>query len=362
MCHFRKQITLIILAIVLTVSTGCGGGEVSPTAAPQPTATTKPTNTPEPTPTDTPKPTSTNTPEPTPTDTPEPTPTNTPEPTPTDTPEPTVAPSTGERRIIFASNREDPERLNLYTISPDGSNITLVPTGLNHAFHPDWSPDGNKIAFWSDDTGEELIYTTYADGSNLAQITDFSSAVPDWSPDGTRLVFQSDHRNEPKDTPDLYVIDANGENLVEILDAPDVPDYSAQWSPDGSQILFVSRRTGKDELFRMKADGTGIVQVSDSKDAVTSGIWSPDGTRIAFVYGAGPVTNLYAVDPDGISNVVRLTKDKHTNKNPAWSPDGERLVFVSNRGGNWDLWMVNADGSNLVQLTDDEFYDDFPDW
>lgn len=322
--------------VALMICASCGGGALGPTTAPTPTE--EPTNTPAPPPTDTPAPTATS------------------------APEPTLTPYAGGSRIVFVSNREDPEKANLYTINPDGSEITLVPTGLDMSYNPVWSPDGNRIAFWSDDTGEELIYTVYGDGSNLTQITDFSSAMPDWSPDGSRMVFQSDHRNEPKDTPDLYVMDVSRKKLEEILDDPDIIDYSPQWSPDGDKILFVSRRTGKDELFVINTDGTGLDQITDSGDPVTLGVWSPDGSRIAFVYGQGPSTDLYVVDADGISNVVRLTADKHSDDYPAWSPDGERIVFASNRGADWDLWVVNVDGSDLTQLTDDEFYDTHPDW
>lgn len=59
---------------------------------------------------------------------------------------------------------------------------------------------------------------------------------------------------------------------------------------------------------------------------------------------------------------MRLTNDKFSNTAPSFSSDGEKIVFASNRSGNWDLWIVNADGSELTQLTDDEYYDGFPDW
>jgi len=238
--------------------------------------------------------------------------------------------------------------------------ITPVNTGFDTALFPQWSPDGNMILFTLPDIWN--LYTIYPDGTNLTQITDFRSANADWSPDGAQIVFQSDHQNEPQDTPDIYIIDITGENLVEILDDPDIPDYNARWSPDGSKILFVTRRTGKDELFTMNIDGTDPVQVSDSADPVVQGAWSPDGTRIAFAYGGFGITDLYAMDSDGVSNVARLTNNESTNNSASWSPDGERIVFASNVSGNWDLWVINADGTGLVQLTNDEFYDSFPDW
>jgi len=50
------------------------------------------------------------------------------------------------------------------------------------------------------------------------------------------------------------------------------------------------------------------------------------------------------------------------SNSPSFSPDGKQIVFASNMSGSWELWTINVDGTNLVQLTDDEYYDAFPDW
>ncbi|RME89744.1 MAG: hypothetical protein D6770_03825, partial [Anaerolineae bacterium] len=276
---------------------------------------------------------------------------------------PTKKPYTGPPLIVFASNRGgNPQATELYLIDPQSGEITPLNTGVETAVLPSWSPDGSTIAFaqalkWH-------IYTVSADGSDLFQVTDFSSNNPDWAPDGSRLVFQSDARNEPKDTPDIYLIDPNGENLTEILDDPEPADFSPRWSPDGSRILFVSNRNGPYSIFLMDPDGANIEEViPGGKSPVTYGAWSPDGERIAFVYGSGSRAEIYIVDKNGDPDTaVRLTKDDFQDSHPSWSPDGSQLVFASNRSGNWDLWLINADGSDLRQLTDDEYYDGDPDW
>jgi len=280
----------------------------------------------------------------------------------TDTPEPpTPEPLDGTAPIVFTSNRgEDPELLELYLIDPVTLEITPLNTGIPSILAA-WSPDHATIVFAEPDTWN--LHTIHADGSGMVRLTDFRSNNPDWSPDGSKLVFQSDHQNEPQDTPDLYTIDAGGENLVEILDEPGTIDYQPRWSPDGSSILFLSNRTGNMELFTMDPDGSNIFQVTDGANPVTGAAWSPDSQRIVFVYGSSTASELYLINRDGdTESVVRLTSDNFNDTGPSWSPDGERIVFVSNQNGQLDLWAVNVDGSGAVQLTNDPFVDAYPDW
>ena len=290
-----------------------------------------------------------------------PLPTNTPVP-PTDTPEPTPTPEPVGPRIVFVSNRgDDPDVTDLYILDIETQEITLLNTGFDAVVFPKWSPDGSKILFAVRDVWN--LYTIEPDGSNLTQLTDFRSNNADWSPDGSKIIFQSDHQNEPQDTPDIYVIDANGENLVEILDDPSVPDFNPRWAGD-DQIMFLSGRESGFEVFLMNADGSEITQVTESGASITNASVSPDGERIAFTYPqGGKFTDLYVIDKDGaLDSVVRLTQDATYDDGTAWSPDGQRIFFFSDRGGNYDLWMIGADGSNPVQLTDDEYYDAYPDY
>ncbi len=273
---------------------------------------------------------------------------------------PTETPLPQPERIVFSSNRGDnPGELDLYILDLDTMEITPLDTGFDTAFLAQWSPDGEQVIFAI--PGVWNLYTITTDGAELTQLTDFRSNNGHWSPDGSRIVFQSDHQNEPEDTPDIYIIDSNGENMVEILDTPDVPDFGPRWSPTGEQILYVSGPAGVFDIYTMNTGGSEITQITDVGNA-TSAAWSPDGNSIVFAAGA-QVVDLYIIDKDGTTeSLVRLTEDEFANNAPAWSPDGEKIVFYSNRSGNLDLWTINADGTGLTQLTDDAFINFFPDW
>ncbi len=285
-------------------------------------------------------------------------------PEPTATPEPTPIPLPTGPRVVFVSNRgDDPDKSDLYILDLETNEITPLNTGFDAVVLPKWSPDGSKILFAV--PGVWNLYTIDFDGGDLTQLTDFSSNNGDWSPDGSQIVFQSDHQNEPKDTPDIYIMDADGSNLVEILDDPDVPDFNPRWSGNGEEIIFISGRGGENlEIYLMKTDGSDIVPVTDSNSNIRDASPSPDGERIAFTYPqGGNFTDLYIIDKDGdLDSVFRLTKDATYDDGTTWTTDGKQIIFYSDRTGNTDLWMMDVDGSNPVQLMDDEYYDAYPDY
>ena len=276
---------------------------------------------------------------------------------------PSPSPKFSSARIVFASNRDssDPAKLDLFILDLTTLAVTPLHTGLDVLF-PQWSPDGKTILFT--DKNALNLYTVAVDGSALTRITDFRSMSADWSPNGKRIVFQSDARNEPRDIPDIYTMDITGENLVKIVDDPVYPDLNPRWSSDGSQILFISGMSGNMEAYLMNADGSNPVQVTRSAGMVVSAALSPDGNSIAFACTQGKLTSdLYIINKDGSpDSLIRLTQEATYKNGVAWSPDGKKIVFFSNRSGNYNLWTINPDGTGLAQLTNDAYYDAYPDW
>jgi TolB protein len=153
-------------------------------------------------------------------------------------------------------------------------NLTNSPDFIDD--DPDWSPDGTKILFTrhgvNDPHGNSVtaeIHVMNADGSELTRLTfnDEEERGPDWSPDGTRIAFAC--RRGPVVVPavgrtaEICVMNANGSSQVQ-LTFNSVPDLTPTWSLDGTQIVFVRTVSGRQQLFRMNADGTEVTQITDT--------------------------------------------------------------------------------------------------
>lgn len=184
----------------------------------------------------------------------------------------------GERALFVA-------RGDVFTVPIEhGPTRNLTNSSNAHDKWARWSPDGSKIAFISDRTGEEEIYLINQDGSGgLEQLTNGGKAMryaPEWAPDGKRLAF-SDKDGK------LYVLTVEDKKLLEIADEKrgQVRDYV--WSPCGGHLAF---------------------SLSD-----------PTGFRSIYIWSVG----------DGQTR--RITDEYFTEFNPAWDPDGNYLYYVSNR-------------------------------
>ncbi|AKM11546.1 hypothetical protein AB433_04995 [Croceicoccus naphthovorans] len=161
---------------------------------------------------------------------------------------------------------------------------------------------------------------------------------PDISPDGRTIVFEM--------LGDIYLLDRKGGKARPILTGMAF-DSQPVFSPDGKRIVFVSDRSGAENIWVAGADGRHPRQVTlyDGNTVFTSPVWSADGRSIyASRYHADRVAfELWKFDArTGAGDIVVPIKSSPDQPRDQWrstlgavpSPDGRYLYFAGNLGGD----------------------------
>ena len=129
------------------------------------------------------------------------------------------------------------------------------------------------------------------------------------------------------------------------------PSARAAWPGGDGLIAFSTARGGDDDIWTMRADGSGAVDLTNAPGDDTAPRWSRDGRRIVFVAGRDGNGEVYTMRADG-SQQRRLTDDPAADLSPTFTADG-RIVWVRRIPPNiaGDLWAMRADGTHQRQLT-----------
>ena len=185
------------------------------------------------------------------------------------------------------------------------------------------------------------IFTMNADASSLLQITDgaglaaqaglagqsstgeeksYWNSVPAWSPDGSKILFGS-NRSGDGIVPILYAMNPDGSGQSKFGWFADIDGTEPEWSPVTNKIVCVRGSVAKGDIWVM--DGGAPFPLLTAKkltnniDNNHSPAWSRDGRQIAFVSDTNGNQDIFIMNADG-SNLHSLTNGKSNNIGPAW--------------------------------------------
>jgi len=244
-----------------------------------------------------------------------------------------------------------------YTVNIDGSqNRQLFSTTIAYNHH-DWSPDGTRMAVQG--YSPDSIYVVNIDGTQLTRLTTAEGVTdtePSWSPDGQRIAFTRFHDtvNNRMESAELWIMNADGGNQQNI----NINGAFADWSPDNTRLVYISGRSGNQEIYTCLADGSNEQRLSETVTNATFPNWSHDGRKIAFSASTGNVNDgsayeIFVMNADG-TDLIRLTNNNCSDFFPCWSPDDTQIVFESDLPdgpGHEEIYVMNADGSNVRRVT-----------
>ena len=277
---------------------------------------------------------------------------------------------------------------------------SLLPAGWS-ASTPRWSPDGNSIAFLSQQDEQDGLWVVRLDKPEprfVAAITSTNFFITyagepfSWSPDSKRIAYISAREETPEAADrsrrgdDPRVIDRiqyksrtgfsdNRRTHVWVVDV-DRPlplqltsgafyDHAVSFSPRGDEVLFLSNREpdpdalNNSDIFAVDLGGQ-TRQITQTKGCEYDPVWSPDGRSIAYTATKREVTTIDSVAEDahlwvvpatgGNGKELTLDHDRRV-RDPRWTADGRSVMYLAGDQGYTTIFRVGADGGKVSRLS-----------
>jgi dipeptidyl aminopeptidase/acylaminoacyl peptidase len=299
------------------------------------------------------------------------------------------------KRVVYTARKalmegEKSEYLtHLHLANADGSMPLQLTQGVHSCDSPQWSPDGESIAFLSKRLGKRNIWIIRVQAGEARVLTAVKDSVGSfkWSPDGQSIAFTaldpltSEEEKATKEKNDARVVDENIKmsRLYVISSRPtNGPPAEARlltkgnysvgneggrtgrafdWSPDGKALVFSRTSTPRpddwtsaDLMLVDVASGT-VKPLVQTRAAETLPCFSPDGRRIAYVASDNPPTwggsGVIHVIPanGGVPRSLTETFDRFGRYSDliGWSADGSKLYYAEARGTTLQVGALPLD-------------------
>jgi Tol biopolymer transport system component len=285
--------------------------------------------------------------------------------------------------IAFDSNRNDQNR-DVYVMRPNGEEIRRLTTGVSVDRHPRFSPDGQRIVFVSERAKKSALYLVdLSTKEKSGPISRDGADFPDWSPDGERIAFTLDGL--------LYDVRPDGSDERLLLDLTADYGYFIEhpvYSSNGQHIYWHLTYWSSNGIGRCNADGSDFRPIvppdpaGDDRRGADAPSPSPDGISVAFRTFCGPndpglenpeivarSSAIYVVSRDGYVSTLgenvcaygtRLTSlEEPYASNPSWGPG-----FIAFESGEWNRVIKVIDPATGVScyVTESPFDDRNPAW
>ncbi len=262
------------------------------------------------------------------------------------------------KKIAYFSDKSD--YTQIYVMSAiDGKNLkTLAKSERSgdleslHSFVSgiSWSPDGKELVFVAKSSGEDALFIYDYDKGHVIEKLKFgfnSVLNPSWGTDN-RIVFTGVKNSKA----DLYIVDPDTRKLRRMMNDY-YDDNQAAFSHDGKFIAFSSDRPltpdkgdkfsyGVYNIYIMDANSGAIVDtVTHQKGICHYPTWSPDDTKLCYVSNLNGIDNLYIKKLHDKSSAYPITNVLTGISAPSWSPDGDKIVFQTFYKAGYDIYMMS---------------------
>ena len=240
----------------------------------------------------------------------------------------------------------------------------------------DWH-DYLKKEYWSDINQREKI-TDFSDKiTDRSKTKNFYNVSPSFSPDGNTVAYFTDQAGYMDLI--LYNLDS-GKQKKRLIRGNNSPDFEElkwlqpglSWSPDGKHIAFASKSGKEDSIIIVDIKSGDYKKIPIPLDGVFTTAWHPISNKIVFIGHKDDASDLYVINID-TQELINLTNDTFSDFSPSWSASGDKIIFSSDRGtskgspdmfdidfSQTDLFMYDFSNEKVTQITDTSYNENYP--
>jgi imidazolonepropionase-like amidohydrolase/Tol biopolymer transport system component len=266
---------------------------------------------------------------------------------------------------------------DIYTMPASGGEATALMTDIAWQMQPRFSPDGNYIAFTSDEDGGDNLWIMNADGSDAKAVTTETFRLlnsPAWSPDGNYLVGRKHYTGTRSlGAGEVWMYHKSGGNGVMLTKRPNEQKDLGEpaFSHDGKYVYFSQDATPGKSFHYSKDSEKGIYKIKrleletgeikvivSGKGGAIRPTLSPDGKFLAYISRDDFQSNLYLYDLksgaetkiyDGLERDMQETWAIHgVYPTIAWTPESDALVFWS--GGKINKLSLESKQAKVIEF------------
>jgi Tol biopolymer transport system component len=186
-------------------------------------------------------------------------------------------------------------------------------------------------------------------------------ANPNLSVDGTRLAVE--RIDIQTRSSDIWLMDLARSNVFSRFTSDPGNEIRPVWSPDGNWIAFASDRTGIENIYRKRANGSGAEELLLKTEAIVPAAWLPDGSGLLYQRLAPISLGILSLGAAPAARLLDASRDQVLDRWAEVSPDGKWIAFSSQESGPYQIYVqAFPDATQGKWLVSGDTFGVYPRW